>query len=220
MLVLVITVAFFLVGIKFTNEWVKHKQSILSRYQSEELSLDGITLDNGVTIEEQFLKKNPYSRPGTKLQVVQGIVIHYVGNPGTTAKANRNYFEGLANSHVTSASSHFVVGLEGEIIQCVPINEVAYASNNRNSDTISIEVCHPNAGGKFNKKTYRSVVELTAYLCKAFELTSQDVIRHYDVTGKKCPLYYVENESEWINLKEKIQKKIDAMDDIEIPKQE
>ena len=63
-------------------------------------------------------------------------------------------------------------------------------------------------------------MELTAYLCKAFELTSQDVIRHYDVTGKKCPLYYVENESEWINLKEKIQKKIDAMDDIEIPKQE
>ena len=76
------------------------------------------------------------------------IVIHYVGNPGTTAKANRNYFESLSSGETeTYASSHFIVGLEGEVIQCIPLTEIAYASNIRNEDTVAIEVCHPDETG-------------------------------------------------------------------------
>lgn len=74
---------------------------------------------------------------------VRGIVVHYTANPGTTAIQNRNYFAGLEQSHQTKASSHFVIGLDGEIVQCIPCNEIAYASNNRNSDTIAIECCIP-----------------------------------------------------------------------------
>ena len=29
------------------------------------------------------------------------------------------------------------------------------------------------------------------------DLSADDVIRHYDVTGKKCPLYFVEHEDAW-----------------------
>lgn len=29
----------------------------------------------------------------------------------------------------------FVIGLEGQIVQCIPLNEIAYASNGRNYDT-------------------------------------------------------------------------------------
>lgn len=205
-----------LAGVHFTNEWIGKRQNILKKYGEEELTLDGVTLSNEVKIKEELLSINPYSRPGTKLHVVQGIVIHYVGNPGTSAINNRNYFEGLAKSHATSASSHFVVGLKGEIVQCIPLNEIAYASNERNGDTISIEVCHPDAEGKFNKKTYQSVVALTAYLCKMFELKAEDVIRHYDVTGKKCPLYYVEHEESWLKLKEEIEETIQQIGEIEV----
>lgn len=127
----------------------------------------------------------------------KGIVIHYVGNPGSTAQANRDYFEGLKDSRDTHASSNFIVGLEGEIIQCIPTNEIAYCSNERNSDTVSIEVCHETADGKFNAHTYSALVNLTGWLCMYLDLSPKDVIRHYDVTGKICPKYYVEHEDAW-----------------------
>ena len=155
-------------------------------------------------IDVQLLDVNPYSRPGIESDGITGIVIHYTANPGSTAQDNRDYFNGLQYSQETSASSNFVVGLDGEIIQCVPTWEVAYASNDRNYDTVSIEVCHPDESGKFTDKTYRSLVQLTAWLCVKFNLTADDVIRHYDVTGKNCPKYFVENEEVWAAFKENV----------------
>ena len=150
-------------------------------------------------VEKDYLTVNPYSRPGEALDKIDGVVIHYVGKPGTTAHANRNYFESLSSgAEDTYASSHFIVGLDGEVIQCVPLTEVAYASNTRNEDTVSIEVCHPDETGQFSPVTYARTVELTAWLCRTFKLNpSQDVIRHYDVTGKICPKYYVDNPEAW-----------------------
>ncbi|MCF2568385.1 N-acetylmuramoyl-L-alanine amidase [Mediterraneibacter glycyrrhizinilyticus] len=155
-------------------------------------------------IDVQLLDVNPYSRPGIESNGITGIVIHYTANPGSTAQDNRDYFNGLQYSQETSASSNFVVGLDGEIIQCVPTWEVAYASNDRNYDTVSIEVCHPDESGKFTDETYRSLVQLTAWLCVKFDLTADDVIRHYDVTGKNCPKYFVENEEAWTAFKENV----------------
>ena len=154
-------------------------------------------------VGQDFLTVNEWSRPGMELEHINGVVIHYVGNPGTTARANRNYFESLASgAEGTYASSHFVVGLEGEVIQCVPLAEVAYASNTRNGDTVSIEVCHPDETGEFSPVTYGRCVELAAWLCREFKLDPEtDVIRHYDVTGKECPLYYVEHPEAWERLK-------------------
>ena len=160
--------------------------------------------ENRPELDVELLTVNPYSRPGTALEKVNGIVIHYTANPGATAIANRNYFENLKDTHTTKASSHFVVGLEGEIVQCIPCNEIAYASNDRNSDTISIECCHPDATGKFNQETKDTLIHLTAWLMGRYGLTTDDVIRHYDVTGKKCPLYYVEHEDEWKKFKEEV----------------
>ncbi|MDD3221705.1 MAG: peptidoglycan recognition family protein [Lachnospiraceae bacterium] len=148
-------------------------------------------------IDVQLLTPNPYSRPTIPTDPIKGIVIHYVGNPGSTAQSNRDYFEGLKDSKVTSASSNFIVGLEGEIIQCVPTNEIAYCSNSRNSDTVSIEVCHETADGKFNESTYSSLVNLTGWLCMYLDVSPKEIIRHYDITGKICPKYYVEHEDAW-----------------------
>lgn len=155
-------------------------------------------------INEMLLTPNDFSRPQTPLKEVNGIVVHYTANPGTSAEANRNYFENLRIQQTTSASSHFVIGLEGEIIQCIPLDEIAYASNDRNDDTISIECCHPDETGKFNEKTYQSLVALTAWLCSVFNLDKDDIIRHYDVTGKVCPLYFVEHEDAWDTFKDDV----------------
>ena len=148
-------------------------------------------------IRQELLEVNEYSRPGTPLEEVNGIVIHYVGNPGTSAEQNRSYFAGLAQTGETYASSHFLVGLEGEIIQCVPLDEIAYCSSQRNVDTISIECCHPDEAGQFDPATYQSLLKLTCWLMDAYDLTTDQVIRHYDVTGKECPLYYVRHPEAW-----------------------
>lgn len=133
------------------------------------------------------------ARSGQRLADIQGVVIHYVGNPGTTARNNRNYFA----QETTQVSAHFVVGLEGEVVQCVPLWERSAASNQRNRDTISIEVCHPDEDGAFLPETYEVLVDLTAWLCRTAHLKPAAVIRHYDVTGKLCPLYYVRHPEAW-----------------------
>lgn len=164
-------------------------------------------------LDVQLLTVNPYSRPGTETDQITGIVVHYTANPGSTAIDNRNYFEGLKDSHETKASSNFVVGLEGEIVQCVPTWEVAYASNSRNHDTVSIECCHPDETGKFKDETYRSMVQLCAWLCLKFDLDEKDVIRHYDVTGKNCPKYFVENEEAWEAFRQDIKEALKRAED-------
>ena len=150
-----------------------------------------------------------HSQLPSVLEDVEGITVDLIplneySRPGSTAQQNRNYFASLADSGETSASSHFVIGLEGEIIQCVPLDEKSYCSNNRNSDTISIECCHPDASGAFTDATMQSLIWLTRYLAEGYGLDSDGVIRHYDVTGKLCPLYFVEHEDEWESFKEAV----------------
>lgn len=165
-------------------------------------------------VERDLLSVNEWSRPGTPLEAVNGIVIHYVGNPGTSAQANRNYFESLSSgADGVYASSHFIVGLEGEVVECVPLSEIAYASNSRNEDTVSIEVCHPDETGEYSSVTYDRLVELTAWLCREFRLDpAADVIRHYDVSGKLCPLYYVEHPDAWERLLADVESSLEALE--------
>ena len=148
-------------------------------------------------IREELLPVNPYSRPGEALEEVNGVVVHYVGNPGTTAEQNNSYFRNLATTGETYASSHFLIGLEGEILCNVPLDEIAYCTGPRNGDTISIECCHPDDTGAFTQATYDSLVRLVRWLMEEYHLDADQVIRHYDVTGKECPLYYVRNPQAW-----------------------
>lgn len=144
-------------------------------------------------VDVQLIDVDGHSRRGVKLEEINDIVIHYVGNPGTTAQQNRNYF----NNPDSSVSSHFLVGLDGEVIECVPLDEKSSATSERNRDTISIEVCHPDESGKFTDASYQSLVRLTAWLCDTYGLSAEHVIRHYDTCGKECPLYYVVHEDAW-----------------------
>lgn len=155
-----------------------------------------------ITIDH--LPINPISRPGNLIKSVDHIVLHYVGNAGTTASQNRSYYEEIIATMEASVSSNYLVGLEGEIIECVPSHEVAYASNHMNSYSISIEVSHPDDSGEFNEDTYKSMVKLTAWLCGKYELTSEDLLRHYDVTGKECPKSFVDKPALWEQFKKDV----------------
>lgn len=167
--------------------WLSPSRQVRERVQA----LREATLPDYVTPD--LIPTLGTARSGRALEDFNGIVIHYVGNPATSATANRNYFAKAG----TTVVSHFVVGLEGEVIQCLPLWERSVASNSRNSDTVSIEVCHPDDSGRFNEITYAAVVRLTAWLCQVGDLSTEQVIRHYDITGKECPRYFVRNEAAW-----------------------
>lgn len=159
---------------------------------------------------QDFLDFNPYSRSGKKRTKIDNIVVHYVANPKSTAKNNRDYFNNMENQPEQDrryVSSHFIIGIDGEIIQCVPLDEIANANAPRNEDTVSIECCHPDSTGEFTKETQESLIRLTAWLCEELNLTEQDVIRHYDINEKNCPKFYVEDGDAWKSLKKEIKMK-------------
>ena len=173
--------------------WHVYQNEIIPREKVFELAATPIP----DWIDQQIIKVDGDSRRGVYLEGVRDIVIHYVGNPGTTARQNRDYYENPSSE----VSSHFVIGLEGEIIQCIPLYEKSSASNHRNKDTISIEVCHPDETGKFTDASYASLVKLTTWLLDVCGMDSNDIIRHYDITAKQCPLYFVIHEDAWEQFK-------------------
>jgi len=153
---------------------------------------------------EDFLTENEYSRPGDPLTEVNNIFVHYTANQNTSAAQNRSYFEQLKDSHERSASAHFIIGYNGEIIQCIPLDEIAYAVMTRNMDSISIECCYTSDDGSFTQETYDSLIKLLRWLIDVYELDTDDILRHYDCGGKKCPIYYTDNPDEWEKLKKDV----------------
>ncbi len=171
-------------------------EPVIARLRAEKLARTQIP----EWVDVQLISIDGTSRRGEKLEGIRNIVIHYVGNPGTSAMQNRNWYE----NPESEVSSHFLVGLEGEVLLCVPLDEKSSASNHRNADTISIEVCHPDASGKFSGETYSALVRLTAWLLDACRMDAQTVIRHYDITGKDCPRYFVQHEESWLAFRENV----------------
>ena len=124
--ILIVTVAVLLVGclVAAVLWWF----SPLRRANARVQALREATLPDYVTAD--LIPAVGTARSGRALEDFRGIVIHYVGNPGSSAAGNRNYFA----TPGTQVVSHFVVGLQGEVIQCLPLWERSVASNSRNKD--------------------------------------------------------------------------------------
>lgn len=135
------------------------------------------------------------------------IVIHYVGATGG-AEANCKYFETVYRD----ASAHYFVGHKGEIWQCVEDKDIAWhcgASSYkhpycRNSNSIGIEMCcrkKTDGTWYFEEETIKATTELVKELMTKYNIPAANVIRHYDVTGKKCPEPYVRDSAAWNTFK-------------------
>ena len=79
-----------------------------------------------MTIKQQLLTPNEWSRSQRRIKEVLGIVMHWTANPRANAEQNRNYFETRKNGKDGYGSAHYIIGQDGTIIQCIPLEEVAY----------------------------------------------------------------------------------------------
>jgi len=164
------------------------------------------------------IRTRPALRPNGsayRIRNVKAIVVHWTANtsPKADAKANRSYF----NQGFRSASAHYIVD-SNTVLQCIPDTEVSFNCGDKpegryrpaglamvqgtrltpNYFTIGVEMC-VNSDGDF-AKTQQLTIELCARLLIKHRLTPDQLLRHFDVTGKKCPKPFLENIP-WLEFK-------------------
>lgn len=172
---------------------------------------------------DDHLTPNKYSRPGTRMKKIKGVVIHWVANANTSAKANRNFFESRKEGGKGYGSAHYIIGLDGTLLSAIPDEEMAYhvgaksytaraldrLSSYPNNCTIGIECTHIDDSGLMTKHTYEALVSLTSDLCRRYSLNPlKDLYRHFDITGKDCHKWFVDNPTEWERFKAKVNKEL------------
>lgn len=173
-----------------TKEWVTGK-------------IDGIEI-------KKNLPCNTSNYQAVKSREVSYVVMHYTGNVKDTAKGNAAYFQGKDRS----ASAHFFVD-ETSIYQSVKLHDVAWHCGAhkyehpscRNLNAVGIEMC-TSGNSKISKKTQKHAAALCAYICQELGITSGQVdtyvLRHYDVTHKRCPAQMVDSPKEWEAFKNQV----------------
>lgn len=133
---------------------------------------------------------------------IKYIVVHYTGNDGDTDEANANYFNGGNRK----ASAHYFVD-DDSVTQSVPDNYVAwhcgtsgtYYNGCRNANSIGVEMCDTQRNGSYNLSaaTRANAIELIRELMGKYNIPITNVVRHYDVTHKNCPAYFVSDAGAW-----------------------
>lgn len=149
---------------------------------------------------------------------IKYIVIHYTGNDGDHDEGNATYFK----NYVVNASAHYFVD-DDSITLSVPENFVAWSVGGMkwkdcattgggtmygqitNANSISIEMCDTMRNGtiKATEQTMANTAALVKDLMKKYSIDIDHVCRHFDVTGKHCPAYFM-NADAWAEFKERL----------------
>lgn len=160
-----------------------------------------------MNITDKLIPVNNYNRPGTTSKPAR-ICVHYTGQAGTGSDRLALYYANVAAGMFPGkpeswTSTQYIVGFSGEVIRIIPDNEMAYAAANQNKGTIHIEVCYKKASGEFEQASKDALHELVQELMTKYNIPADKVVRHYDLTKKLCPYFYVD-ETRWAALHEYI----------------
>ncbi len=168
-----------------------------------------VKLNDIPLIEAHPRNYNPINRAHSSIKYV---VIHYTSNTNDTARNNVTYF----HDAITQTSAHYFVS-DNSIYQSVPLNHAAYAvgigsmknpyfkwptmwKKITNSNSVSIEICGGKTGPEPADNVKKLAAELTSELLKKLGLSPSCVYRHYDVTGKPCPKWAVDDNLKWLEF--------------------
>ena len=162
-------------------------------------------------IKEIVAHQSNYTK-GRKEQI-QYIVVHYTANNGDRAEGNGNYF-----AHPNrNASAHYFVD-ENTIVQSVHDENTAWHCGAksyrhekcRNNNSIGVEMCsEKDQNGQYyiNQETQNTAIAVVKMIMEKYNIPLENVLRHYDVTGKMCPEPFVRNEVQWLDFKRKLSEK-------------
>lgn len=165
--------------------------------------------------KDNFGGIRPYS-------AIRYIVIHYTANDGDHDESNARYFQ---TAHKPATSAHYFVD-DDSVTRSVPDHYIAYAVGGKkytdtaatgggrlygivtNANSISIEMCDTKRDGKYQatEMTMANAAALCRKLMDQYRIDSDHVVRHFDVTGKHCPVYLMD-DAVWTKFKERLRKK-------------
>ena len=172
------------------------------------------------TIKENLANRSNYGCSRTADQI-KYIVIHYTANDGDRAAANANYFK----NNVVKASAHYFVD-DDSIMQSVPDLFIAWSVGGTkwkdcattgggkmygkitNANSISVEMCDTKKDGTIiaSEQTMANTAMLVKSLMKKYNVDINHVYRHFDVNGKHCPAYLM-NDAAWAAFKERLKER-------------
>lgn len=157
----------------------------------------------------EFVACNTDNYRAGRTRPVQYIVMHYTANNGDTAKNNCDYYHRVGG---LQASAHYFVDEYG-VMQSVRESDTAWHCGARaywhpecrNDNSIGIEMCsRKRADGSYYIKpeTVANAADLTKDIMQRYGIDTDHVLRHYDVTGKRCPMPWVDDQAQWTAFKD------------------
>lgn len=151
-----------------------------------------------------FVQCNTDNYRAGRTQPVRYIVMHYTANNGDTARNNCDYYHRVGG---LQASAHYFVDEHG-VMQSVCEGDTAWHCGARaywhpecrNSNSIGIEMCsRKRADGSYYilPETVANAAALAKDIMQRYGIDTDHVLRHYDVTGKRCPMPWVDDPAQW-----------------------
>lgn len=138
---------------------------------------------------------------------IKYIVVHYFGDLATAEEVANYYY-----SYSVDVSAHYCLDGGNVVYQCVEDGDISwhcgdsgigdYKDKCSNSNSIGVEV-RPNKLNAdrsafpddndwyFDEAATANLIEFVQYLMDKYNVPIENVIRHYDVTGKLCPRPWV-----------------------------
>ena len=152
----------------------------------------------------EFVSCDPSNYRAGRTQPVRYIVMHYTANNGDTAKNNCDYYHRVGG---LQASAHYFVDEHGAM-QSVRECDTAWHCGARaywhpecrNANSIGIEMCsRKRADGSYYilPETVANAAALAREIMQRYGIDTEHVLRHYDVTGKRCPMPWVDDPAQW-----------------------
>ena len=168
----------------------------------------------------EFIACNSDNYRSGRTRPVQYIVMHYTANNGDTARNNCDYYHRVGG---LQASAHYFVDEHGAM-QSVREGDTAWHCGARaywhpecrNANSIGIEMCsRKRADGSYYIKpeTVANAAALAREIMQRYGIDTDHVLRHYDVTGKQCPMPWVDDPAQWVAFKDMLSQKNTTTDE-------
>ena len=152
----------------------------------------------------EFVSCDPSNYRAGRTQPVRYIVMHYTANNGDTARNNCDYYHRVGG---LQASAHYFCDEHG-VMQSVREGDTAWHCGARaywhpecrNANSIGIEMCsRKRADGSYYilPETVANAAALAREIMQRYGIDTDHVLRHYDVTGKRCPMPWVDDPAQW-----------------------